>query len=79
VSTIDLTFPAAGNYRYTVAVSSDGSAWTTVVDQSQTTSTKQQQSFTGNFGTAVQYVRVNFVGEPSGQPAGIAEVVVGGI
>jgi len=78
VNTLEVTFPTAGNYRYTIAVSSDGSIWTTAVDQSQTTSTAQTQRATGSFGSSIQYVRVNFVGLPSGQPAGIAELVVGG-
>jgi beta-galactosidase len=78
VNTLEVTFPTAGNYRYTIAVSSDGSTWTTAVDQSQTTSTAQTQRATGNFGSSIQYVRVNFVGLPAGQAAGIAELVVGG-
>ena len=78
INTLEVTFPAAGNYRYTIAISSDGKTWTTVVDQSQTTSTSQTQRATGSFGTNIQYVRVNFVGLPAGQPAGLAEIVVGG-
>jgi beta-galactosidase len=79
VNTLQVTFPAAGNYRYTIAVSSDGKTWTTAVDQSQTTSTAQTQRATGSFGSNISYVRVSFVGVPAGQPAGLAEVVVGGM
>ncbi len=78
VNVIELTFPTAGSFRYTIDVSSNGSSWTTVVDQSQNPSTAQTQRATGNFGSGVQYVRVNFVGLPAGQPAGLSEVVVGG-
>jgi beta-galactosidase len=78
INTLEVTFPVAGNYRYTIAISSDGKTWTTAVDQAQTTSTAQTQRATGTFGTNIQYVRVNFVGLPPGQPAGLAEVVVGG-
>ncbi len=78
INTLEVTFPTAGNYRYTIAISSDGKTWTTAVDQSQTTSTAQTQRATGTFGTNIQYVRVNFVGVPPGQPAGLAEVVAGG-
>jgi beta-galactosidase len=78
VSTIEVTFPSADNYRYTIAVSSDGKTWTTTVDQSQTTSTSQTQRATGSFGSNIQYVQVNFVGLPAGKPAGLAELVVGG-
>ena len=56
----------------------DGKTWTTAVDQSQTTNTVQTQRATGSFGGNIQYVRVNFVGVPPGQPTGLAEVVVGG-
>lgn len=78
INTLEVTFPAPGNYRYTVAISSDGKSWTTAVDQSQSTSTAQTQRATGNFGTNIQYIRVKFVGLPAGKPAGLAEVVVGG-
>ncbi|HVY36947.1 MAG TPA: glycoside hydrolase family 2 TIM barrel-domain containing protein [Polyangia bacterium] len=79
VNTLEVTFPAPGNYRYTISVSPDGKTWTTAVDQSQTTSTAQTQRATGSFGSNVLYVRVNFVGVPPGQQAGLAEVVVGGM
>jgi hypothetical protein len=78
VNMLQVTFPAAGNYRYTIAVSPDGKSWTTAVDQSQTTSTAQTQQATGSFGSNIQYVRVSLVGLPTGQPAALAEVVVGG-
>lgn len=79
VQAIELTFPAAGNYRYTIEVSTDGSAWKTVVDQSSSTSTDQARCATGDFGTHITYIRVNLLGWPSGQPPGLAEVSVGGI
>ncbi len=78
VTLIEVTFPAAANYRYTIAVSTDGQKWTTASDQSATTSTAQTQRATGTW-SGVQYVRVNFSGTPSGQPAGLAEVVVSGM
>jgi beta-galactosidase len=78
INTLEVTFPAAGNYRYTITTSPDGKTWTTAVDQSQTTNTAQTQRATGSFGSNIQFVRVNFTGLPQGQPAGLAEVVVGG-
>jgi beta-galactosidase len=63
---------------YTIAVSSGGKSWTTVVGQSHTAGTAETQRATGDFGSDIQYVRVSFVGMPSGQPAGLAEVVFGG-
>jgi hypothetical protein len=77
VSVIELTFPTAGNYRYTIDVSTDSASWTTVVDESNTTSTDQTRCATGDFG-AVTFIRVNFVSWPSGQQPGLAEVAVGG-
>ena len=79
VNTLQVTFPSAGNYRYTIGVSSNGTSWTSVVDQSQTTSTAQTQRFAGTFGSSISYVRVTFIGVPAGQPAGLAELVVGGM
>jgi hypothetical protein len=33
-----MTFPAEGNYRYKIEISSDGLGWTPVADQTQTAS-----------------------------------------
>ena len=74
VSSVQLTFPTAANYRYTIDVSPDGTQWTTKVDQSQNTSTAQTRTATANFGTGIGFVRVSF----TGQPAGLAEVAVSG-
>jgi len=74
VSSVQLTFPTAANYRYTIDVSPDGTQWTTKVDQSQNTSTAQTRTATTNFGTGIGFVRVSF----TGQPAGLAEVAVTG-
>lgn len=78
VNRIQLTFPAPGNWRYKIDVSQDGTNYTTVVDQSQTTSTDQIRVATGNFGNGVGFVRVRIFGTPAGVPAGLAEVSVGG-
>jgi alpha-L-fucosidase len=74
VSSVQLTFPTAANYRYTIDVSPDGTQWTTAVDQSATTSTAQTRTATTGFGSGVGFVRVSF----TGQPAGLSEVVVSG-
>jgi hypothetical protein len=73
VTSVELEFPTGANYRYTIDVSPDGTTWTPVVDNSQTTSTATTQTATGQFAN-VGFVRVSFVG----QPAALAEVVVGG-
>ena len=69
VNTLEVTFPSGGQLPVTITTSPDGKTWTTAVDQSQTTNTAQTQRATGSFGSNVQYVRVNFVGLPAGQPA----------
>jgi beta-galactosidase len=74
ITSVVLTFPTSANYRYTIDVSVDGTTWTTVVDESQTTSTAQTRTATGSFGSSIQFVRISFVG----QPAALAEVVVSG-
>jgi len=74
VSSVQLTFPTAANYRYTIDVSADGTQWTTKVDESQNTSTAQTRTATTNFGTGIGFVRVSF----TGQPAGLAEIAVSG-
>ena len=74
VSSVQLGFPTAANYRYTIDVSPDGTQWTTKVDQSQTTSTEQTRAATASFGSGIGFVRVSF----TGQPAGVAEMVVSG-
>jgi beta-galactosidase len=74
VSSVQLVFPTAANYKYTIDVSTDGSQWTTIVDQSQTTSTAQTRTATASFGSGIGYVRVSF----SGTLAGLSEVVVTG-
>ncbi len=74
LSSVELEFPTAANYRYTIDVSPDGTTWTTVVDDSQTTSTAQTRTSTGALGSNVEFLRVSFVG----QPAALAEVVVSG-
>ena len=78
ISTLQLTFPTAGNYAYQILVSPDGAAWTTAVDQSQTSNTNQTRTAAGDFGAGIRFVRVVFTGVPAGKVAGLKEVVVGG-
>lgn len=74
VSTIELTFPTADNYRYLIDVSDDGNHWRTVADERNTTSTEKRRTATGNFGQRVAYVRVRF----TTPLAALSEVRVGG-
>ncbi|HEY8932275.1 MAG TPA: glycoside hydrolase family 2 TIM barrel-domain containing protein [Rariglobus sp.] len=75
---VQLTFPEAGDYRYTVEVSADGLAWTTVISQAQTTNTDRTRTATGNFGRGIRFLRVSFTGWPQGKAAALAEIAVGG-
>ena len=75
---VQLTFPAKGNYRYTLAVSADGTNWTTIADQSKTESTDPTRTATGNFGVGIRFLRVNFTSWPQGKAAALAEIEVGG-
>ena len=75
---VQLTFPGTGNYRYTIAVSANGTDWTTAVDQSQNESTEWLRTSTGNFGIGIRFLRVNFTGWPHGEIAALAELGVGG-
>ena len=78
VNMVDITFPTSANYSYTISVSPDGSTWTKVVDQSQNSNTDQERRAVGNFGSSVNYVRVNFTNLPAGLIPALAEVSVGG-
>jgi hypothetical protein len=78
VDRVQIVFPSAANYQYKIEVSADGVNWTTAVDQSTTTSTEVSRTATGNFGSGISYLRVQFTGLPPGQSAALAEVSVGG-
>ncbi|MEI8037968.1 MAG: glycoside hydrolase family 2 TIM barrel-domain containing protein [Verrucomicrobiota bacterium] len=78
INRVRLTFPDTGNYRYTIAVSSNGNDWTPVVGQAQNELTERVRTATGNFGSAIRFLRVSFVGWPQGQAAALAELEVGG-
>lgn len=75
---VQLTFPQAANYRYTVEVSADGVAWTTVISQAKTGNTDRTRTATGNFGRGIRFLRVSFTGWPQGKAAALAEIAVGG-
>ncbi|MEI6078550.1 MAG: glycoside hydrolase family 2 TIM barrel-domain containing protein, partial [Verrucomicrobiota bacterium] len=78
VNMVEITFPTNANYRYTISVSPDGSTWTQVVNQFDTTNTDLTRRSVGNFGSSLGYVRVNFTNLPAGLTPALAEVSVGG-
>jgi len=68
----EVIWPAnEGAYDYTVAVSADGSTWTTVVDRTANTSPDQDQA--DMFTSQARYVKITVTGMPAGNPAGFCE------
>ena len=78
IDTVQVVFPTAGNFHYLIQLSADDVNWTTVVDQSQNSNTNQSRTAVGNFGSDIQYLRVQFTNVPAGLTPALAEVVVGG-
>jgi hypothetical protein len=78
LSHAELTFPDADNYRFKIAVSANGTAWTTIVDQSNADCKIRKREFTGEFGKGIRFIRVIFTGLPPGKPAGLSEIAVEG-
>jgi len=75
---LELTFPDADNYRFQVVISSNGTGWTTIVEQSQTESKALKREFTGEFGKGIRFVRVKFATMPAGKTPALSEITVGG-
>jgi hypothetical protein len=75
VNRIELTFPTADNYKYLIQVSSDGTTWRTVVNQSETELKTQVRMAIGRFGENITDIRVKF----TTPLAGLSEVRVGGM
>ncbi|MEI6493950.1 MAG: discoidin domain-containing protein, partial [Verrucomicrobiota bacterium] len=78
VDRIELAFPEPAAHRYLIDVTSDGSRWTTVVDQSDSRDAQKRRVATGNFGKAVTGVRVRFLAGPGAPVPALAEAGVGG-
>ena len=75
VSSVKLSFPSEGNWRYRVEISDDGSSnWKMISDQSQTTSDAKSQTLSAAAGARGRFLRVTFVGTPDAKPAGLAEM-----
>jgi beta-galactosidase len=73
-----LTFPVAGNYRYTIETSDDHQEWHLAVDESRTRSEDRTRSDFCAPGTAGRFVRIHFTGLPPNAPAALSEVRVVG-
>ena len=69
-----ITFPAPGNYRYKIEVSSDGLAWTPVADETQNPSMDKIRTDVFAKEISGHLLRVTF----NGKPAAVAELEVSG-
>lgn len=78
ITSVQTTFPTAGNYRYRIDGSSDGKTWTLLVDRSQTDSAEQVRTDRIPADQHCQLVRLTFTALPAGQPASIAGVKIEG-
>lgn len=67
-----ITFPAEGNYRYKIEVSTDGLNWTPVADQTETASTDKIRTDVFAKEISGHLLRVTF----TGKPAEVAELEV---
>ena len=77
VSTVKLSFPFDGNWRYRVEISDDGnSGWKVVSDQTHNASSVKTQTLSGVNSARGRFLRVAFVGTRDAKLAALAEVAV---
>lgn len=74
VSSISITFPEEGIYKYVIEVAKTLGQWIKVVDQTKSELTSKTRTAVGDFGDDITYVRVRF----EGGKAAIADIKVGG-
>jgi hypothetical protein len=80
VSTVKLSFPFDGNWRYRVEISDDGnSGWKVVSDQTQNVSSAKAITLSAVNAARGRFLRVVFVGTPDAKPVALTEVEVSGI
>jgi len=78
LSSVQLTFPTAGDYRFKIEVSDDGQTWRTASDQTQIASTDRIRTIRLADGSRGQFVRVSFTSVPTGAVAGLSEFEITG-
>jgi xylan 1,4-beta-xylosidase len=76
LTSTQITWEFARNYRYRVAVSGDGVGWSTVADRSASTAT--EQTVTDTFSATGRYLRVTVTGLPTNTWASILDAKVFG-
>jgi len=79
VSSVKLTFPSDGNWRYRVEISDDGNSnWKMISDQTATANTATTQTLSVATGVRGRCLRVMFAGTPDAKPAALAEIEASG-
>jgi hypothetical protein len=73
IKQVKITFPAAGNYRYKIETSNDGTRWLLAADQTQTTSTSPVRTEVLGQKISAHLLRISFTG-----PAALAELEISG-
>jgi len=75
ISSVKLTFPSDGNWRYRVEISDDGNSnWKMISDQTRTASSAKTQMLSAATGARGRFLRVTFVGTSEAKPVALAEV-----
>ena len=77
VSQTRLIFPCAGNWRYRIEISEDGSSnWKLISDQSGNTGSVPSRTEVATAKVSGRFLRVTFTGVPAGKAAAISELEV---
>jgi hypothetical protein len=74
VNSVETTFGDAANYRYKLEASPDGTVWTLLSDQTQTTSTAKVRMDQCANNAHIRYVRLTITGLPANQAPVVNEV-----
>jgi hypothetical protein len=78
ITSVQTTFPTAGNYCYRIDGSPDGNAWTLLVDQTKTESAAKSRTDVIPGNQHARIVRIVLTALPNGQSAAIADVKIEG-
>jgi len=78
LTSIETAFPTVGAYQYKLEGSPDGTTWTLLADETQTTATDQVRTDPCAKNDYCQFVRITFTGLPSGQVPAVAEIKMTG-
>jgi hypothetical protein len=79
LSSLRIVFPRAGNYRFILATSNDGTNWDNSIDRSASVNAAQVRNDVFPFNITARYVRVTCVHNPSPDAFGICELELYGV